>query len=126
VAPPFKVVDFDISFGSGIDRLGCLLDAAEATGVVQRRGAYYQYGEVKLGQGRAQAAQSVRASPGMEKQISAAVMAVAAVAQPTAAGAEAIEGDREYHLGEQESEDFGLSDGQGSHPPRSSAFRPTK
>jgi len=39
-------------FGSGISANGCLLDAAEATGVVQRRGSYYFFGEERLGQGR--------------------------------------------------------------------------
>ncbi len=52
VAPPYKIAEFDIMFGSGISSLGCLLDAAEAVGVVAKRGSWYYYGEDKLAQGR--------------------------------------------------------------------------
>ena len=90
--------------------------------MVQRRGAYYQYGDIKLGQGRAQATQSVRASPGMEKQITAAVMAVAAVAQPLQAAAEA---DDSGYLSEGTEEYGGFSDGPGARS-SSSAFQPSK
>ncbi|KAK9905918.1 hypothetical protein WJX75_008948 [Coccomyxa subellipsoidea] len=52
VAPPYKIAEFDIMFGSGISGLGCLLDAAEATGIVNKKGSWYYYGEEKLAQGR--------------------------------------------------------------------------
>ena len=52
MAPPYKIAEFDIMFGSGISSLGCLLDAAEAVGVVAKRGSWYYYGEDKLAQGR--------------------------------------------------------------------------
>ena len=52
VAPPYKIAEFDIMFGSGISGLGCLLDAAEAVGIVAKRGSWYYYGEDKLAQGR--------------------------------------------------------------------------
>jgi recombination protein RecA len=52
VAPPYKLAEFDILFGSGISALGCLLDAAEAVQVVQRRGSWYYMGETRLAQGR--------------------------------------------------------------------------
>jgi recombination protein RecA len=67
------VVDFDVLFGSGIDQLGCLLDAAEGVGVVSRRGAYYQFGEVKLGQGRTQACASLKESSALLDQVVSAV-----------------------------------------------------
>ena len=51
-APPFKAAEFDIMFGSGISSLGCLLDAAEGVGIVQRKGAWYSFGEQRIGQGR--------------------------------------------------------------------------
>lgn len=51
-APPYKLAEFDIMFGSGISGLGCLLDAAEGVDVVQRKGSWYSFGEQKLGQGR--------------------------------------------------------------------------
>ena len=68
VAPPYRLAEFDILFGSGISKLGCLFDAAEAQGVVERRGAWYFFpagggegagegeGEaLRLGQGKANA-----------------------------------------------------------------------
>jgi len=52
VAPPFRIAEFDIEFGRGISTLGCLLDLAEETGVVVRKGGWYSYGGDNLGQGR--------------------------------------------------------------------------
>lgn len=52
VAPPFRIAEFDIIFGKGISVLGCLLDLAEETGVVTRRGAWYSYNGDNIGQGR--------------------------------------------------------------------------
>ena len=51
VAPPFRVVELDILFGSGIDTYGCLLDAAESVGVVERKGSWYNRGETRFAQG---------------------------------------------------------------------------
>ena len=52
VAPPFRIAEFDILFGRGISTLGCLLDLAEETGVVTRKGAWYSYDGDNIGQGR--------------------------------------------------------------------------
>jgi recombination protein RecA len=52
VAPPFRIAEFDILFGRGISTLGCLLDLAEETGVVVRKGAWYSYEGDNIGQGR--------------------------------------------------------------------------
>ena len=52
VAPPFKVVDFDIMYGEGISKEGSLLDIGMAEGVIQKSGAWFAYGDEKLGQGR--------------------------------------------------------------------------
>jgi len=52
VAPPFRIAEFDILFGRGISTLGCLLDLAEETGVVIRKGAWYSYTGDNIGQGR--------------------------------------------------------------------------
>ncbi|MCF8132315.1 MAG: recombinase RecA [Synechococcus sp. Tobar2m-G35] len=52
VAPPFRIAEFDILFGRGISTLGCLLDMAEETGVVVRKGAWYSYDGDNVGQGR--------------------------------------------------------------------------
>jgi recombination protein RecA len=52
VAPPFRVAEFDIIFGYGISRLGCLVDLAEQTGVITRKGAWYSYNGDNIAQGR--------------------------------------------------------------------------
>ena len=52
VAPPFRIAEFDIIFGSGISRLGCLLDLAEKTDIVVRKGAWYSYDGENIAQGR--------------------------------------------------------------------------
>ena len=52
VAPPFKVVDFDIMYGEGISKEGSLLDIGIEQEVIQKSGAWFAYGEERLGQGR--------------------------------------------------------------------------
>jgi recombination protein RecA len=52
VAPPFRAAEFDIIFGQGISRLGCLVDLAEQTGVITRKGAWYSYNGDNIAQGR--------------------------------------------------------------------------
>ncbi len=52
VAPPFRVAEFDVIFGKGISSLGCIVDMAEETGVISRRGAWYSYNGDNIAQGR--------------------------------------------------------------------------
>ena len=52
VAPPFRIAEFDILFGIGISTTGCLLDLAEETNIIIRRGAWYSYEGENIGQGR--------------------------------------------------------------------------
>lgn len=52
VAPPFKRVEFDIMYGTGISKIGALLDTAYDLGIVERSGSWYSYKNEKLGQGR--------------------------------------------------------------------------
>jgi recombination protein RecA len=73
VAPPFKAAEFDIMFGQGISREGGLLDVGTAVGTVQKTGAWFTFGETRLGQGREAAKDFLRANPDvsaeLEKQI---------------------------------------------------------
>jgi recombination protein RecA len=52
VAPPFRIAEFDIIFGQGISRLGCLVDLAEQTDIIRRKGAWYSYDGDNIAQGR--------------------------------------------------------------------------
>ena len=52
VAPPFRIAEFDILFGQGISTVGCLVDLAEETQVIVRKGAWYSYEGSNIGQGR--------------------------------------------------------------------------
>ena len=62
-APPYRTAEFDILFGSGISTLGCVLDAAEATGVVNRKGAYYYLDGTRLAQGREKTLEHLKTNP---------------------------------------------------------------
>lgn len=52
VAPPFRIVEFDIMYGEGISRFGDLLDVAVENDIVEKSGSWFTYGKEKLGQGR--------------------------------------------------------------------------
>jgi recombination protein RecA len=52
VAPPFRSVEFDIIYGKGVSQAGDLLDIAATKNIVTRAGTYYNYGDIRLGQGR--------------------------------------------------------------------------
>ena len=60
MAPPFKSVEFEIRYGTGIDRFAELLSLGEARGVVTRKGAWNAYGDTQLGQGRDKASEKLQ------------------------------------------------------------------
>ena len=63
VAPPFKVAEFDIMYGTGISSLGCVLDLAVQNGFVQKSGSWFSYNDEKIGQGRDKTIEFLRANP---------------------------------------------------------------
>jgi recombination protein RecA len=69
VAPPFKAAEFDIMFGQGISREGGLLDVGTAVGVVAKTGAWFTFGETRLGQGREAAKDFLKGSPDISTEI---------------------------------------------------------
>ncbi|MBW4496580.1 MAG: recombinase RecA [Oscillatoria princeps RMCB-10] len=69
VAPPFRVAEFDILFGKGISRIGCLLDIAEEIGVVVRKGTWFNYNGDSMGQGRDNALKYLEEKPAVVSKI---------------------------------------------------------
>ena len=63
VAPPFKQVEFDIMYGEGISKTGELIDLGVKAGVVEKSGAWYSYGDERIGQGRENAKQFLKDNP---------------------------------------------------------------
>ena len=75
VAPPFREAEFDIMFGEGISKLGEILDLGVKLGVVQKSGAWFNYGEMRLGQGRDNAKQFLKEHPEVSDEIEKIVRA---------------------------------------------------
>ncbi len=73
VAPPFRIAEFDIIYGEGINSTGCILDVGTELGVVKRSGAWYSYKDERIGQGREATRTFLEAHPEMLKEISAQV-----------------------------------------------------
>ena len=69
VAPPFKQVEFDIMYGEGISKTGELIDLGVKAGVVEKSGAWYSYGDERIGQGRENAKQFLKDNPDTAYQI---------------------------------------------------------
>ncbi|NJK29280.1 MAG: DNA recombination/repair protein RecA, partial [Acaryochloris sp. SU_5_25] len=69
VAPPFRIAEFDILFGQGISNLGCLIDVAEETEVIVRKGAWYSYNGENIGQGRENTIQYLAENPELAQTV---------------------------------------------------------
>lgn len=69
VAPPFKQAEFDLIYNEGIDNIGEIIDLAVETGVLRRAGAYYYYGENRIGQGRENSKQYLKDNTEMLDEI---------------------------------------------------------
>lgn len=73
LAPPFRQAEFDIMYGEGISRTGSLLDLGVEVGVINKNGAWYTFGEERIGQGRESAKQFLKDNPDLTAQIEAQV-----------------------------------------------------
>lgn len=73
VAPPFKVADFDIMYGTGISNMGCVLDLAVENGFVQKSGSWFSYNDEKIGQGRDKAMEFLKSNPDVYKELDAKI-----------------------------------------------------
>ncbi len=73
VAPPFRTAEFDIMYNEGISKAGDLLDLATGLDIITKRGSFYSYGDIRLGQGRENAKEYLRQNPEMAEEIEFAV-----------------------------------------------------
>lgn len=69
MAPPFKIAEFDIVYGEGISRAGDILDLAVEQGIIDKSGAWYSYGDERIGQGRENAKEFLQDHPEMMAEL---------------------------------------------------------
>ncbi|HBE07179.1 MAG TPA: recombinase RecA [Firmicutes bacterium] len=74
VAPPFKEGEFDLIYGEGISKAGCILDQAVDLDIVNKSGAWYSYNENRIGQGRDNARDYLKQNPEIMKEIETKVL----------------------------------------------------
>ena len=69
VAPPFRVAEFDIIYGEGVSKEGSILDMGVANKIITKTGAWFSYGDIRIGQGRENARNFLRDNPELCKEI---------------------------------------------------------
>ena len=79
VAPPFKVIEFDIMYGEGISKTGEILDLGVKAEIVEKSGSWYSYDSQRIGQGREQAKIFLKENPDIAKAIEQKILANAGV-----------------------------------------------
>ena len=75
VAPPFRVAEFDILFNEGISREGDLIDLGVGAGILKKSGAFFTFGDHKLGQGRENAREFLKANPSVAAELGGLIYA---------------------------------------------------
>ncbi len=75
VAPPFRKAEFEILFGEGISKVGEIVDLGVQYGIVKKSGAWFSYGDTKLGQGRDAAKRTITDNPELEEELEEKIMA---------------------------------------------------
>lgn len=75
VAPPFKVVEFDIMYGEGISKMGELIDLGAKANIIEKSGAWYSYKGEKIGQGKENAKQYLKNNPSIAAEIEMSIRA---------------------------------------------------
>jgi len=93
MAPPFKVVDFDIMYGEGISKTGELIDLGVKANIVEKSGAWFSYKSQRIGQGRENAKQFLRDNPEMAVEIESAIRANAGLVEHAMLGDPEPDGD---------------------------------
>jgi recombination protein RecA len=101
VAPPFKTVEFDVMYGEGISKEGSLLDIGIEHGVIQKSGAWFAYGDERLGQGRENAKQFLKENDEVRERILDDVYEKLSLSKPTAGAEEEVPEQRPVEPAEQ-------------------------
>ena len=73
MAPPFQVAEFDIMYSEGISRSGSILDVALAMKLIEKRGSWFSFQDIQVGQGREQTKQALDADPDLQARMLAAI-----------------------------------------------------
>ena len=81
VAPPFRTAEFDIMFDHGISREGELIDLGVEQGLVNKSGAFFSYGDTRLGQGKENAKHFLSQNPDLVQEIEQQIRASAIASQ---------------------------------------------
>jgi recombination protein RecA len=89
LAPPFREAEFEILYGTGVNKLGELVDTAEKLGIVEKSGTWYSYGGEKLGQGRDKVLAHLDEHPQLQQQLRGALVIQAKRAATGQSGANA-------------------------------------
>ncbi len=100
VAPPFKQVEVDIMFGEGISRVGSIVDIGTELEIIQKSGAWYSYGDERLGQGKENAKQFLKEHPAMADQIDARIRELSIMSPGVAVTPQQTEDDEDFEFEE--------------------------
>lgn len=73
VAPPFRVAEFDIMHSEGISKVGDIIDLGTQLDIVAKRGSFFSYGDIRLGQGRENAKEFLRQNPELTQELEMAI-----------------------------------------------------
>jgi recombination protein RecA len=95
VAPPFRVVEFDIMYGEGISKTGELLDLGGRAGVVEKSGSWFSYDSQRIGQGRENAKAYLKEHPEVASAIEAAIRGQAGLGADSGPGIDLLDEDHE-------------------------------
>lgn len=98
VAAPFRTAEFDIMYNEGISRAGDLIDLATGLDIITKRGSFYSYGDIRLGQGRENAKDFLKTNRELSEEVELAVRQ------------RALSGDIQLEFGVEEDDDKGLSE----------------
>ncbi|MFO7894775.1 MAG: recombinase RecA [Longimicrobiales bacterium] len=99
LAPPFRQAEFDIMYNEGISHEGLLLDLGDELGIIDKAGAWYSYGETRLGQGRENGKQFLKENPDVAEEIETQVLSELGI------GGEPSSGDDEEEPEDTEEDD---------------------